>query len=269
MKKILTISMLALAATWAEATLQPFYQVNSGIFDATTSGTLTLGGVTQTRPGGGDASGPGQAFYGNVAAPISAQVVAAAVTLNVSGGFDGTLYAYLIAPDGTLRVLVNAPANLTGQGVDVTLSSAAYAGYTAPSSSLGGGVGTQDPGNTITPYTGSTPPFIQTYDDSANNGGLLTGTYQPYESLVYQTPSSAQFPGSPTGPYANGTWTLFVADLQQGDAPLTVNSWSLSLTVVPEPVDLALGLFAAMLLAYAGVKHFWKPRPAAAATVED
>ena len=77
MKKILTISMLALTVTWAEATLQPFYQVNSGTFDATTSGTLTLGGVTQTRPGGGDASGPGQAFYGNMAAPLSAQVVAA------------------------------------------------------------------------------------------------------------------------------------------------------------------------------------------------
>ena len=32
---------------------------------------------------------------------------------------------------------------------------------------------------------------------------------------------------------------------------------------MPEPVDLALGLFAATLLAYAGVKPFWKPQPAA------
>jgi len=39
-----------------------------------------------------------------------------------------------------------------------------------------------------------------------------------------------------------------------------LDSWTLNLTVVPEPVTLALGLFVAMLLALAGIKRTWTPQ---------
>jgi len=60
---------------------------------------------------------------------------------------------------------------------------------------------------------------------------------------------------------ANGQWTLFFADLTKGGGQAQLNGWSLDITPVPEPVDLALGLFAAMLLGYAGVNQFWRPVP--------
>ena len=39
----------------------------------------------------------------------------------------------------------------------------------------------------------------------------------------------------------NGTWTLFFADLTRGGGQAYLDSWTLNLTVVPEPVTLALG----------------------------
>ena len=233
MKKILTIVALALAATWARATLQPFYQIESGAF------------------GGGDASavGVGNAFSGTITGDPSAQVVAAAVTLNISGGYNGTLYVYLIAPNGTETILMNGGAygagnNLSLSGANITLASAAFVD-----------------GNTVNTAPGYAS--INAVDDTAHNSGTpnyqLTGTYLPYQSLLYQDPASARWPGVPTGPYADGTWTLGLLDFTAGDAPLTLNGWSLELTVVPEPVPLALALFTAMLLALAGIKRYWQP----------
>ena len=47
----------------------------------------------------------------------------------------------------------------------------------------------------------------------------------------------------------NGTWTLFIADLSAGDQSQLV-SWDLNIiAVVPEPVNVALGIFAGVFLA--------------------
>lgn len=40
----------------------------------------------------------------------------------------------------------------------------------------------------------------------------------------------------------NDTWTLYFADLSAGDQT-TFNGWSLNITAVPEPVNVALGVF--------------------------
>jgi hypothetical protein len=45
----------------------------------------------------------------------------------------------------------------------------------------------------------------------------------------------------------NGTWTLFIADLSGGEQS-TLVSWSLDITAVPEPVNVALGIFAGVFL---------------------
>lgn len=51
------------------------------------------------------------------------------VTLNVSGGYNGYLYSYLVAPNGTMTVLLNQPGATgnnpfwySGSGLNVTLS---------------------------------------------------------------------------------------------------------------------------------------------------
>jgi subtilisin-like proprotein convertase family protein len=59
----------------------------------------------------------------------------------------------------------------------------------------------------------------------------FTGTYQAASSL-------AAFNGGP----ANGTWTIFVQDLSPG-ASGTLDSWGLEISAVPEPVNVALGVF--------------------------
>ena len=57
------------------------------------------------------------------------------VTLGVSGGYNGYLYAYLVAPNGALVTLLNRPGVTTGNpygfsgsGLNVTLSDAAPGG---------------------------------------------------------------------------------------------------------------------------------------------
>jgi hypothetical protein len=85
----------------------------------------------------------------------------------------------------------------------------------------------QTPGNTVT----------WTFDDSALGGIsgdlLVSGTYLP------TSPLSAF-----NGQAGNGTWTLFFTDDAGGD-PLSINSWSLTVTPVPAPLPV-LGSAAAL-----------------------
>jgi hypothetical protein len=100
------------------------------------------------------------------------------------------------------------PFGNTGAGMNVTLSSDTATGY----------------GN---------------IRDAAS--GMITGTYNPDNA----SGSLVVFNGM-TG---NGTWKLFLADLSGGNQS-TVVSWGLDLgvTAVPEPVDVALGIFAGVFL---------------------
>jgi len=161
-------------------------------------------------------------FSGSVSGqPAGSTVSGLTVDLTITGGYNGDLYAYLIAPNGTLVVLMNQPGvavngfGASGAGMNITLSDA-----------------------------GSTS--IQSVTTGADN---FTGTYQAAGTL-------SSFNGSA----ANGNWTLFFADLASGGGQSSLTGWSLNLTVVPEPVELALGLFAAMLLTLAVLKRVWTPQ---------
>ena len=50
---------------------------------------------------------------------------------------------------------------------------------------------------------------------------------------------------------ANGNWTLFFVDVTSSDEHSTITGYSISVEVVPEPVTVAMGTFAAIL---AGLK---------------
>jgi len=56
----------------------------------------------------------------------------------------------------------------------------------------------------------------------------------------------------------NDTWTLFFADTVNGDQT-TLNGWSLDITAVPEPANIALGVFVGILAAAALARCFARP----------
>jgi subtilisin-like proprotein convertase family protein len=147
------------------------------------------------------------------------------VTLNISGGFNGDLYGYLRLNGSPLVVLVNRvgmtsgnPDGYANSGMLVTLSaSAAY---------------------DIHSY--------QNYSPAYNGSGQVTGTWQA-DGRTSPLDTSRTSLSAFNGLDPNGTWTLFFADLSAGDQS-TLVGWSLDITTVPEPVNVALGIFAGVFL---------------------
>jgi subtilisin-like proprotein convertase family protein len=122
------------------------------------------------------------------------------VSLNLSGGYNGDIYAYL-SHGSQISTLLNGPSpGLSGSSMNITFVEG----------------------------TGSPVPTTS----SAN----LSGNYTAYTDL-------ATF--NNTDP--NGNWTLFFADLSPGDTS-TLNSFSVDITAVPEPVNMALAGFGGLSL---------------------
>ena len=193
--KTIIASVLLLTATWAEATL-----VDSQSFGG---GTIV------------DGNRVGQVFTGSfTAAATGNQVLGITVNLTVTGGNDGNLYAYLVAPNGTLVLLLNQPGVTTGNPMG---------------------------------YAGSGFSNITLKDGTAANGSIQTASETP-GAAVTGTFNAAGTLGTFNSSSANGNWELFFADMTKGGGNSTLNGWSLNLTVVPEPVNLALVLLGAMLL---------------------
>ena len=164
------------------------------------------------------------------------------VKLNVSGGYNGDLYAYL-SYNGVLIPLLNR--------VGVAASS--------PSSSFG----YSDTGFNITlSSTGNDVHFYGRNSPSFNGNGQLTGTWQVDGRNIdpasppgdFDSASRVTFSGL-NGMNPNGTWTLFFADMSSG-AQSTVVSWELDITAVPEPANVALGVFGGLFVAFS----VWRAR---------
>jgi len=205
MKTILTAVIMLVAASWAEATL-----VDTQSFSG---GSIPVG------------SPVGTVFTGDfTAAATGNQVLGITVNLSVSGGYNGNLYAYLVAPNGTLVMLLNRPGAVG--------NSMGYAGSGF---------------NNITLSDAGTQSIQTTWETPGVQ--VATGTYHAAGTL-----------GTFNNSAANGQWELFFADMVKGGGTSTVTGWSLNITVVPEPVTLALGMFAAMLLALAALRRLWRPK---------
>lgn len=193
------------------ATLLLSLNAQAGLY--TESFTVTGGTIADGNP-------VGTTFAGVVSdIPAGYTIGSLTVGLNLSGGYNGDLYAYLVAPDQTMVMLLNqpgtAPFYAPGSGLNVTLDASAGTG-------------------------------IQTAAETA--GVQFTGTYSAAGNL-------ADF----NGLIANGTWTLYFADLSSGGGTSTLNSWSLGITAVPEPANVALGVFAG-LFAVAGLAKIVRRR---------
>lgn len=157
-------------------------------------------------------------------------ITSVTLTLNVSGTFNGDLYAYVTHGSG-FTVLLNRPGKSAGKTF----------GY-------------DDDGFTIT-FDDAAANDIHTYRNQSTPGigTPLTGTWQPDgrnvdPGVVTDASTRTALLNAFGTASAGGDWTLFVADLTTGDTHV-VQSWSLSITgEVPEPGVAGLSLAAAALL---------------------
>lgn len=151
------------------------------------------------------------------AAPAGGAVGGILVTLVTTGGYNGDLYAYLVAPNGTTVTLMDQPGTAVdgfgaeSSGMDLTLSDAGSSSI----QNVTGGAGT-----------------------------TLTGTYDADQTL-------GTFGNSP----ADGTWDIYFADVGSGGGSPVLDSWTLDIDVVPEPVNTALIFFLGLLLGWAGLRR--------------
>ena len=182
-----------------------------------------------------DGDGNGTTFNFSYSGPItSIDSDLMTVTLNISGGWNGDLYVYLVHGAGQTVLL-----NRTGVG---TTSGGTTFGY----ANTGFNVtfdGTA--ANNIHFYQSSSPTF--------NGSGQLTGTWQPDGRTIDPSSTPSAFNAAGAAPNfstfegldPNGSWTLFVADLSGGNTS-TLTDFSVDVTPVPEPINSALVVFACL-----------------------
>jgi subtilisin-like proprotein convertase family protein len=148
------------------------------------------------------------------------------VGLDISGGYNGDLYAYLVGPNGGFAVLLNR--------VGVSNAPSMY-GY-------------GDAGMNVTLSDSAPNGSIHFYQNVLNpGGGQLTGLWQPDGENIFPLSPPATFLtagqtamlSSFDGTDPNGQWELFLADVSPGSQS-TLVEWSLDITTVPEPSILAL-----------------------------
>ncbi len=150
------------------------------------------------------------------------------VNLNLSGGYNGDLYAYL-SYGGVLVPLLNRVGVQTGDAF---------------------GYGTTGMHITLSGNPGGAYSDIHWVESPA-----LNGTYAPDGRQIDPMAGPSAFDAAGTigfsayhGMNPNGTWTLFLADLSTG-AQSQLLGWSLDITAeVPEPVNVALAVFGGVFV---------------------
>lgn len=155
------------------------------------------------------------------------------INLNISGGFNGDLYAYL-THDGQTAILLNR-IGTSGSG-------------TYGSSQAGMNIWFND---TISAANVHTAGTLSSGGSYASDGRYAS----PYDLAAVQAAGSSTLYtlNNFAGQSAAGNWTLFIADVDGGGTS-TLNSWQLEITQVPEPTNIALGLFASSFVVLQGVR---------------
>lgn len=130
---------------------------------------------------------------------LSGVISSISLGINLTGGYNGDLFAYLEAPNGATVALFNQPGvtendpfGFGGSGLAITLSAAGTSKF-------------------------------QTANETP--GLVVTGDFQPTGSFATLNDLDP-----------NGTWTLFVADLADGGGLAELNTWSLNIGTVPAAV---------------------------------
>jgi subtilisin-like proprotein convertase family protein len=204
MKKLLALLTVAFVGTSAFA--QSVFSTN-----------LTINTAIPDNSPGGVAS----AF---TVSGLGGTISSVTVSVNISGGFNGDLFAYLTGPDG-YAVLLNragvSGANPNGYG---------------------------DTGFAMTFLSGGAD--IHTYGAglfSTNGAGELTGSWGADGRNISPLSAGGAFDAAARtalldsfiGTGANGNWGFFIADYAAGDIA-TLVSYTVTITTVPEPGTIAL-----------------------------
>ena len=163
---------------------------------------------------------------------LAGNVLNVQVSLNITGGFNGDLYAYLAGPGGGFAVLLNR----------VGITSGNPFGYA-------------DSGFNITLGDGYSNIHNYQNADYTITGGQLVGNYAPdgrninpqSTGSVFDLASTASSLNVFNASNPNGTWTLFVADLASGGGSPQLVSWGLTIAI-PEPQSWAIILTGGGLL---------------------
>lgn len=155
------------------------------------------------------------------------QITTATVLLDIEGGWNGDLYAYLVH-DGRLAMLLNRPGRTEGNPV-----------------------GSGSSGMNVT-FSGAATADIHV---SLPDSGLATGTFQADGRLsdpwvVLDTDPRTALMSVFDGANAIGDWTLFLADQGAGETA-TLKGWTLEISAVPEPAAAAMAGLAVIALAAA------------------
>ena len=153
------------------------------------------------------------------------------VTINVSGGYNGDLICYL-SYGGTSVNLLNRIGSTGGNPFGSTSS-----GFTSFTFADSGSTGIRN-------LSGSGP---------LTSAGGTGGAYAPDSG-------GTTFGSAFSGVNPNGNWTLFFADMAGGGGTATLNSWSLDITAVPEPVNVALGILGGFGVVGAVGRGLWSRR---------
>lgn len=160
--------------------------------------------------------------------PLFTSVGSVQVTLTIANGYNGDYYAYLVH-DNAFAVLLNRVGRTAGNlfgysdaGMSVTLSAE---------------------GEDIHSYQSFT---------LIPEGGTLTGIWAPdnRESdplYAMDTDERTTLLDSFVGADPNGTWTLFLADVDFGQQG-TLVQWGLVITAIPEPSSWALLMLGGIAL---------------------
>jgi subtilisin-like proprotein convertase family protein len=175
---------------------------------ATTQAGLYASGILNTTILDGNPTGISSTLHvsglGSVLSDVS-------VIINVSGGYNGDLRAYL-----------------------------SYGGVLVPLlSRVGSGSGDA----TQQAFGFSTAGFSNVRLDDAGSLNIHE-VETPSASPTSYHPDGGNL-SSFSGSNPNGDWTVFFADMAGGggSSPSTLTSWSLEITAVPEPVNVALSIF--------------------------
>jgi len=150
---------------------------------------------------------------------LSGTISSLSLNLDISGGNNGDLYAYL-SYDGTVVTLLNQPGTSSSNPLGFT-----DAGY-----------------NVLVEDNGANGSL-----NAATGGNPVTGTY--YAAAGATALGTAYGTDVNDG---NGTWTLFIADLSGGDSSDSqLVSWYLNIdgVTVPEPIRWSLIIFAGGVVA--------------------
>ena len=152
------------------------------------------------------------------------------VTLNLAGGNNGDLIAYLYH-DNTTVTLLNRPGLTIGNPLGY--SDPGFINVILADSSVA---------NSVDAYGGGAVPNGVSFTPSGGNTA--------FQAFNGQT--------------VDGDWTIFFADLSGGDGSNVseLTGWSLELTTVPEPITLALAIFVGGWLMI-GAGRWWRRRRAA------